>query len=155
MSALYNQQNVVKCKCCSETYTANVRAPILTSCGHTFCRQCVENIIMIDAFACFDCQELTMVDGNGLKVNVSFLRCLEMMKLLAPETLHYQPIIPKKSEVVGDRRQQLVDNITAQLTEVAFQNGNDRLARDIIKEVEQNMSDYADRIENRDSDHYS
>uniref|UniRef100_A0A7E4UNW8 RING-type domain-containing protein n=1 Tax=Panagrellus redivivus TaxID=6233 RepID=A0A7E4UNW8_PANRE len=156
MSFTPYQLKMAKCEFCSEFYTANSRAPILTSCGHTFCRQCVENSYIVNnVYTCYDCQEPTLIEGNGLKVNVGFLRCLEMMKLLAPETVYYQTIIPKRAEVAVDKRQQLVESITAQLTEVVFQNGNDRLARDIIKEVEQNMSDYADRIENRDNDHYS
>uniref|UniRef100_A0A7E4ZQA3 RING-type domain-containing protein n=1 Tax=Panagrellus redivivus TaxID=6233 RepID=A0A7E4ZQA3_PANRE len=110
-----------KCIICLETYTEFTHAPILTACGHAFCRECVEKATVNHVFQCFECRKITLCD-TGLKVNINMLQCLQAMNLLAPEDPVAYAAALERSVIVADKNQKLVDNITMALTEYVFQN---------------------------------
>uniref|UniRef100_A0A7E4VJI7 RING-type domain-containing protein n=1 Tax=Panagrellus redivivus TaxID=6233 RepID=A0A7E4VJI7_PANRE len=137
-------QEMAKCIICLETYTEYIRAPILTSCGHAFCRECVKKATVNHVFKCFECREMTLCE-SGLKINISVLQCLQMMNLLAPEdSIAHLTAWEKSNFVVVDEKQKLVDNITMALTAYVIETGDEYScindANDILQTAEYNVT---------------
>ncbi|KAE9554922.1 hypothetical protein FO519_001887 [Halicephalobus sp. NKZ332] len=78
-------KTIARCGICLEQYSKQKRAPVVTPCGHAFCRLCVSKICKGRVIICPVCREVTMFGFSQLGRDVSFIELLEKNNLLADD----------------------------------------------------------------------
>uniref|UniRef100_A0A7E4VU34 RING-type domain-containing protein n=2 Tax=Panagrellus redivivus TaxID=6233 RepID=A0A7E4VU34_PANRE len=70
---------ICKCVICLEKYNKSYRAPVSASCGHTFCKRCVNRVISFKTFSCCVCRRVTFLGSSDMSKNLTILTLLEKM----------------------------------------------------------------------------
>uniref|UniRef100_A0A7E4UNX4 RING-type domain-containing protein n=1 Tax=Panagrellus redivivus TaxID=6233 RepID=A0A7E4UNX4_PANRE len=141
------------CLICHQTFNLTSRAPLVIPCGDTVCRECIQSSIQAGAFKCVDCNDIVAInDLKELPVNVSLIRSLETMKVIATDNV----IMPAKSRPkvdVFDLEKQLDDYLAEELMQFTECVDDEVDALDeaiyLIKKVYKSIEAYATEMNRR------
>ena len=72
-----NYSDLLKCQLCNEEYDTDEKKPLILNCGHSFCKQCITNIITQKTYSNLKCpldqKELYSNEISSYKINYSLL----------------------------------------------------------------------------------
>ena len=72
-----NYSDLLKCNICNEEYDTDDKKPLILNCGHSFCKECIINIITQKTYSNLKCpldeKQLHSNDISSYKINYSLL----------------------------------------------------------------------------------
>uniref|UniRef100_A0A7E4V0R0 RING-type domain-containing protein n=1 Tax=Panagrellus redivivus TaxID=6233 RepID=A0A7E4V0R0_PANRE len=96
-----------ECCICLYPYTFTYRAPISLPCGHTFCKQCTQEM---NTKTCAICRAVLSIPSYKIKKNLALIEVLEHFKLLADDESAKERLTRRAVKLVGNLSQNAIDN---------------------------------------------